>query len=132
MENLFAYGTLMSQEIFRAVTGVQIDSQAAILTGFSCWSVRGEVYPAIIPDASGLVQGVVYRSIDGQVWRCLDQYEGPMYTRQAVTVRLNDGTLLSASTYAWNGDDVAQLDRPGWRFSDFMDRFGADYLKGLA
>jgi hypothetical protein len=60
-----------------------------------------------------------------------EQYEGDMYTRQTVTVRLAQGARLPALTYVWNGSDTAQLDRPGWRFSEFMDRFGADHLQQL-
>lgn len=129
--NLFAYGTLMSEAVFGAVTGVKAVPQPAMLDGFSCWSVKGEVYPAIVPDPTGRVDGVVYPTLTDPVWQRLDRYEGKQYTRRAVTVRLNDGTLLPALTYVWVSGEMAGLDRRRWRFDDFLNYYGTDYLKTL-
>ncbi len=131
MENLFAYGTLMCHAIFEAVTGLRLDHQPVTLAGFMCWSVKGEAYPAIVRDPTGLTEGVVYPNLPASVWQRLDHYEGEMYTRQTVRVQLADGSLLPASTYVWNDGHAALLDRPGWRFSGFMNRWCADYLRQL-
>lgn len=131
MENLFAYGTLMSDEIFEVVTGAGLVGVPGILKGFRRWSVKGERYPAIVADDAGLVNGVVYRNLPEPVWSKLDRYEGPLYRRQTVTVRTADGTALTAAAYVWKREDTDQLDPQEWRFSEFLNRHRADYLKSM-
>ena len=48
MENLFAYGTLMCEDIMREVSGVRLLQVSGKLKGYSRRGVKGEHYPAFI------------------------------------------------------------------------------------
>ena len=48
MENLFAYGTLMCEDIMQDVAGCRLSCVPAELRGYSRRRVRGEHYPALV------------------------------------------------------------------------------------
>lgn len=99
MENLFAYGTLMCDDIMREVSGCDLSHRPGTLHGYSRRAVKGEDYPAIVADETGVVVGVIYLDVPDSAWRRLDAFEGEMYARQAVQVDLSDGVTLVAGVY---------------------------------
>jgi gamma-glutamylcyclotransferase (GGCT)/AIG2-like uncharacterized protein YtfP len=100
MENLFAYGTLMCDDIMIEVSGCRLSHMPGTLRGYSRRSVRGEHYPALVPREEGRVEGVVYRNVPDSAWDRLDRFEGEMYTRQLLQIQLNGrATLLAAPTW---------------------------------
>jgi len=56
MKNLFAYGTLMCQEIMLAVTGFPFRGVRGLLRDYHRGTIRGEVYPGIVPRRGGVVE----------------------------------------------------------------------------
>lgn len=120
MKNLFAYGTLICEDIMLEVSGCSLPYEPGILKGYSRWLVKGEHYPAVMPDKEGIVEGVVYRDVPRSAWDRLDRFEGDMYKRQAVNVELNDGTMLSAETYVIQPKFLCCLDSSDWDFDNFM------------
>jgi len=79
MEHLFAYGTLMCDSIMREVSGFDLPAVPGTLKGYCRRSVKGELYPAIMPYRGGCVEGVIYRCVPGLAWERLDRFEGEMY-----------------------------------------------------
>lgn len=120
MENLFAYGTLMSEEIMDDVAGCRLPHLPGILRGYSRRSVKGELYPALVPDAAGRVEGVLYRGVPASAWERLDRFEGEMYARQLVQIRLPDGSTVTAATYVVQAQFSDQLEQREWDFADFL------------
>jgi gamma-glutamylcyclotransferase (GGCT)/AIG2-like uncharacterized protein YtfP len=120
MDNLFAYGTLMCDDIMREVSGCRLSPVAATLKGYRRRSVKGEPYPALVPDEEGCVEGVVYRSVPEAAWDRLDQFEGEMYTRQFVQLELNDGATLPAAAYVVRPQFLDRLDPSDWDFAEFL------------
>ena len=94
MKNLFAYGTLMCEDIMGDVSGCRLPSPSpGTLKGYSRWCVKGEPYPALVRDEKKLVEGMVYRNVPDSAWDRLDAFEGEMYERRLVRIesgRRND------------------------------------------
>ncbi len=120
MENLFAYGTLMCDDIMREVSGWHLSHVPGTLKGYKRRSVKGEAYPALVPDAKGSVEGVVYRNVPESAWDRLDLFEGEMYARQRVQIELKDGGTLSAEAYVVQPAFLDRLDQSDWDFADFL------------
>jgi gamma-glutamylcyclotransferase (GGCT)/AIG2-like uncharacterized protein YtfP len=123
MDALFAYGTLLFPEILQAVTGRVAASSPAALDGFVRRSLAGDFFPAVVEGAAGdRVIGVVYRGLDQRDWERLDRFEGSLYDRRAVTVRLGpagpEGTagsdLHAAFTYVLRQDSSHRLATEPW------------------
>jgi len=120
MKKLFAYGTLMCDDLMYEVSGCRPSKQAATLTGFVRRKVSGEQYPAIKPDKTNRVVGVVYQNIPDQAWVRLDEFEGDMYSRQVVNIVTAEGENITAETYVINPSHLDCLSGQSWDFDEFM------------
>ena len=129
--HLFAYGTLICPDIMAEVSGLHRPATSATLRGYRRLRVKGEDYPALLPDAAGFVPGVIYRDIPESAWTLLDRFEGEMYARVQVQVELADGTTAAAETYVINGSFSGCLEEVEWDFTAFLgngkDRFRMSY-----
>ncbi len=129
MENLFAYGTLMAEDIMEEVSGCRPSSVPGTLRGYSRRSVIGEHYPALVPHEDGRVEGVVYRNVPDAVWERLDRFEGEMYARQLVQIELKDGSTVQAATYVVQLEFLDHLDQSDWDFADFLRNGKASFQR---
>lgn len=120
MGNLFAYGSLMCEDIMVAVSGLRLSHVPGTLKGYRRRSVTGEHYPAIVSDKEEAVEGVVYRDVPDSAWDRLDRFEGEMYRRESVAIELNDGRTLHAQTYVVQPAFVHRLGQSDWDFDDFI------------
>ena len=120
MSNLFAYGTLMCDDIMYEVSGCCPDSVSAILHGYSRRFVKGEHYPALVSDQHGRVEGLVFRDVPAHAWERMDRYEGEMYFRQQVQTELCDGEILIAETYVFRPKFDALLEQAEWDPDEFL------------
>ena len=123
MEYLFAYGTLMCDDIMHEASGFRLSGVPGTLAGYSRRAVKDEHYPAIVPDEKGRVEGVVYRNVVASAWDRLDRFEGEMYARQVVRIELIDGSDLFAATYVLEPEFRYRLESSGWDFAYFL-RYG--------
>ena len=103
---LFAYGTLIFDEVMAAVTGEAGASLDAVLPGFERRLLRGAVYPGIAPRDGSEVHGRAWTGLGAEAFARLDRFEGPMYRRETHRVVTRDG-LLEAQVY---------VVRPGYRW----------------
>jgi gamma-glutamylcyclotransferase (GGCT)/AIG2-like uncharacterized protein YtfP len=129
MLNLFAYGTLMCDDIMRDVSGCRLSQVPGVLKGYSRRSVKGEYYPGLVPDEKSRVAGIVYRQVPDPAWDRLDRFEGEMYTRRIVQIELNNGAALRASTYVVKPEFLEHLEPSEWDFADFLHHGKAGFQK---
>ncbi|MEW6668489.1 MAG: gamma-glutamylcyclotransferase family protein [Thermodesulfobacteriota bacterium] len=127
--NLFAYGTLMCEDIMEEVSGVPLSHVPGTLKGYSRRSVKGEHYPGLVPDAEGSVEGVVYRDVPDSAWDRLDRFEGEMYARRLVQIEWNDGMTLLAAAYVVRPEYLDRLDPSDWNFNEFLRKGKAGFQK---
>jgi len=99
--DLFVYGSLLFDDVFRAVTGRAAPRAPAVLEGYARYCVRGATYPAIVPEAGARTEGAVYAALDARAVRALDRFEGEMYVREQVEVSRPDGAPWSVETYVF-------------------------------
>jgi gamma-glutamylcyclotransferase (GGCT)/AIG2-like uncharacterized protein YtfP len=128
MNHLFAYGTLMCEDIMKEVSGCCVSGAAGTVRGYSRRPVRGERYPALVPDEKGRVEGVVYRDLPVSAWDRLDRFEGRMYVRQTVRVELGGGAILPAATYIARREFLDRIEEAEWDFAEFL-RNGKEYFQ---
>ena len=126
---LFVYGTLMTPELVEALTGLRPRSRPAVLEGFERRGVRGEVYPAIVPQAGAHVTGRLLDRLSSNRLAFLDAFEGPEYRRSAHPVRLADDRRVLAWCWRWAPDRRRALEDGPWNMDAFLDDALSDYLR---
>lgn len=114
MQNLFVYGTLLYPELWQRLVRRHYRQAPARLANHRRLQVKGERYPGLIPCKGHRVDGRVYFNVQPQELRRLDRYEGEYYEQKAVTVVLEDGTLVSAITYLFKKRYRARLAGREW------------------
>ncbi len=128
--DLFVYGTLMVPAVMVRVSGFERPGVAAKLYGFRCRTVRGEHYPAIVPDSDNWVSGLLYSGLSALELSRLDDFEGELYRRRSVRVDLYD-RQCDAQAYVLDRRFVSVLSDRHWSLTQFLrdglERFLADY-----
>ena len=97
MNNLFAYGSLMYEQVWQALFGEVFVGEVATLEGYSRRRIKGDVYPVIFP-GDGSVQGILFRNLTEAIVEKLDRFEGDLYQRVQVEV-MSSSVLVPAFTY---------------------------------
>ncbi|TVT46467.1 MAG: gamma-glutamylcyclotransferase [Denitromonas halophila] len=124
----FTYGSLMCDDIFRAVTGQSCPAEPARLNGYRRHPVRGEDYPGIRPADDSSVYGVLYHLRDATALARLDAFEGAQYQRKAVDVLTRDGITVSAWVYVFHPAHAHRLAPGDWDVDDFIRHGKARFL----
>jgi gamma-glutamylcyclotransferase (GGCT)/AIG2-like uncharacterized protein YtfP len=120
VKDLFAYGTLMCDDIMRNVAGCILLHTHAVLRNYRRCTVKGEVYPALVASGGGLVEGIVYHDISDAAWLRLDRFEGEMYERRFVNVVLADGRTETVYAYIVRPEFEGRLGLTEWDFEAFL------------
>ena len=129
---LFAYGTLMFPEILDAVAGtVPMAGTPARLHGFSRRAVRGEAYPAIVPQPLAQVPGMLWSGLPETCLGRLDAFEGSEYRRQRRLLVTADGLRLTAWCYVLRDELRGTLAPHDWSCARFRSSYLDSYLLAL-
>ena len=114
MRTLFAYGTLIFDEVMRQVTGRTFRGIDALLPGYARYRIKDAPYPGIIPCDGAVVKGKVYFDIDDKSLAMLDQYEGGLYEKITVQVRIDNGETCDAIAYKVKDTHKGMLTHELW------------------
>jgi len=132
--NLFAYGTLMCEDILANVIAGRLRGVPAKLNDYRRWAVRDEDYPAIRSQEDSEVQGRFYRDLPEQTWPRLDLFEGEIYHRTGIRALLDDGSVADAETYVIREEYIHLLSGDAWDYEEFLrcgkERFTREYRGG--
>ncbi|XP_019242305.1 PREDICTED: AIG2-like protein D isoform X1 [Nicotiana attenuata] len=100
--NVFVYGSLLADDVVHALLKRVPPSNPAILHNYHRFSIKGRVYPAILPVENKKVTGKVLLDITVPELNILDIFEDIEYERTTVDVSLMDSSkTLQAETYVW-------------------------------
>ena len=125
---LFVYGTLASEALRLALTGVRGRARPATLEAHARVRVRGEAYPAARFRPGVRIEGHVVDRVPRGCLRFLDAFEGSEYRRVVRRVRLENGRERLAWCWRWRrADGRGLLERP-WDSDAFRRDHGYDYL----
>ena len=131
--HVFAYGTLVFPDVWRAVVGRSFATVAGSVAGFAIYRVRDAVYPGIVATTDeSSVRGVVYLDVDRESVERLDQFEDDFYRRVGVPIVCDDGVLREAGTYVIPEEYSSLLTDENWSAEEFaargdLERFVARY-----
>lgn len=122
--NIFTYGSLMFDEVWRQVVSGRYRSEPATLHHHQRHALTGLSYPGVVAAAGVQVAGRLYFDVSAADIARLDAFEGAEYRRDALQVMLASGEPASAWTYIWL--DSQRLSGQPWR----TDTFGlAEFLQ---
>ncbi|MET0963710.1 MAG: gamma-glutamylcyclotransferase family protein [Noviherbaspirillum sp.] len=124
--NVFTYGSLMFDEVWRKVVAGRYRSQAATLLDHRRHAITGVSYPAIVSMPGERVAGLLYLDVSADDLARLDAFEGTEYRRDALPVVLENGETVSAWTYVWL--DHGRLSDAQWlseafRLREFLETY---------
>jgi len=124
---LFCYGSLEFAEVMRAVTGRSFAGEPATLDGFARYRVRDADYPGLVPESGAQISGTLYRALDAVAIAALDRFEGALYERKTLDVRLRGGGTAAAQVYVVRESHRHTLSSEPWD----KQAFARDRLAGF-
>lgn len=125
--HVFAYGTLMFPEVWRAVVGREFLSVEGTADGYAIYRVQDAVFPGIVEAGEREhVRGVVYLDVDHASLARLDLFEDDFYTRQSVWVDCADGERRSADAYVVPAANRSVLTDERWERAKFVASGGLE------
>jgi gamma-glutamylcyclotransferase (GGCT)/AIG2-like uncharacterized protein YtfP len=128
--HLFAYGTLELAIVIEKVVGRRFEAREALLTGHARYLLARHPYPAVIEDLAGSVVGTVYFDVEAPAFARLDAYEGNLYERRELPVRVGSA-VMQAQCYVLRGEFHALLSSSPWDRQQFERQHLASYLARL-
>ncbi|XP_023639347.1 AIG2-like protein D [Capsella rubella] len=129
MHSVFVYGSLMADDVVRLLLNRIPQTSSATLPDFHRFSIKGRVYPAILPAKDDTVSGRVLFGITDHELYVLDEFEDTEYERQNVQVLLTDSSeKLLTKTYIWANKDDPDLFGT-WDFEEWKQLHMEGFLK---
>ncbi|KAL9442725.1 hypothetical protein AB3S75_016157 [Citrus x aurantiifolia] len=130
--NVFVYGSLLADDVVRVLLKRIPQSSSAILPGYRRFSIKGRVYPAILPVENKHVTGRVLFGISDPELLVLDEFEDFEYQRTTADVSLVDtADKLQVQTYVWTNKNDPNL-YGDWDFEEWRRLHMKDFVKMTA
>ncbi|KAK2446173.1 AIG2 (avirulence induced gene) family protein [Trifolium repens] len=127
--NVFVYGSLLADEVVRALLNRVPPSSPATLSDYHRFKIKDRVYPAILPVQSKKVTGRVLLGISGVELDILDEFEDVEYTRTEVDVLFTEKSEnLRAYAYVWSNPNDPDL-YAEWDFEEWKKVHMDDFVK---
>ncbi|CAF2279207.1 hypothetical protein HID58_015487 [Brassica napus] len=129
MHSVFVYGSLMADDVVRLLLNRVPPTSPGILPDFHRFSIKGRVYPAILPAQADKVSGKVLFGITDDELYILDEFEDIEYERDNVNVFLTDSSeKLETKAYIWANKDDPDL-YGTWDFEEWKQVHMEGFLK---
>ncbi|KAI5673040.1 hypothetical protein M9H77_13404 [Catharanthus roseus] len=129
LHNVFVYGSLLADDVVHILLNRVPQYSPAILHGYHRFSIKGRVYPAILPLENKKVTGRVLLGITPPELFILDTFEDVEYERKAVEVQLMDSSeKLLAETYVWSNMTDPNL-YGDWNFEEWERLHKEEFMK---
>ncbi|XP_059662983.1 AIG2-like protein D [Cornus florida] len=129
VHNVFVYGSLQAEEVVRVLLKRVPRSSPAILNHHHRFSIKGRVYPAILPVENKKVTGKVLLGITTPELDILDTFEDVEYERRTVEVSLMDSSeKLQTYAYIWSNQDDPSL-YGEWNLEEWKQVHMNDFVK---
>ncbi|TAN47303.1 MAG: gamma-glutamylcyclotransferase, partial [Rhodospirillales bacterium] len=108
---LFFYGTLMDDDVRKAIVGRPVDVAAASLQGYRRVPVAGRTYPMLVPCQGQCIEGLLADGIDARELKRLIRYEGPEYRIHTLMVQDQPALARDRLTPSHESDTELNVNR---------------------
>lgn len=125
--NVFTYGTLMFDDVWRAVVGRLNASLPGQLGGYEAWKIAGQVFPGMAPATGHEVSGRVWQKVTDEELKRLDAFESGIYHREMINVKTAGGGI-DCWVYLMRADCRSLLLPEPWDREEFRRLHLATYL----
>lgn len=105
MPNLFAYGSLMYEDVFTGVALCSAQCVSAQAIGWRRWALMNRTYPGAMPYADGTLEGILWLDVPQHAMARLDKFEGDEYDCIEIEVHTPEGMAHQALIYRWLAPD---------------------------
>ncbi|MEZ5543069.1 MAG: gamma-glutamylcyclotransferase family protein [Pseudomonadota bacterium] len=129
---LFCYGTLQYPEIMEQVSGNHYPGMPVVLENYGCYTLRGEVFPGIVPEEGAQTRGVLYNALGNAQLERLDAFESDYYMRRRVVVSDADDRPLQAWAYVLRPEARERLTDEVWDRNRFEALHLQQFLRRLS
>ncbi len=129
---LFCYGTLQFPAVMQQVCGHRSAGLPVVLDNYACYTVRGAVFPGIVPEHEAQTRGVVYEGLGTAQLRRLDAFETDLYQRCRVVVSDASERPLQAWAYIVRPAARAMLTDKHWDRDLFQLLHMKQFLRSLS
>jgi len=124
--HLFVYWTLLFDEIVEKICGKIFKSIKWNLLWYKRYSVKGQMYPAIVMCNDCVVEGRILFDVDDESLKKIDEFEWDEYRKEIV--RVKSGLWdLQCLVYIWN-KDISLLEGD-WNIEEFKQKYLRYYLE---
>ncbi|RMJ08391.1 hypothetical protein CDV36_011984 [Fusarium kuroshium] len=134
---LFVYGTLRALPLLAwALTGdasntntVAHLARPAKVHSYARYALKNRDYPAVVKhtDETSTVDGYLLMVQTTSQRKKLDDFEGETYKVTAVAVELEDGSIIDADMYVWDGD-MEDVSTEPWELDTFVKERLEDWI----
>ncbi|RSL92273.1 hypothetical protein CDV31_015229 [Fusarium ambrosium] len=134
---LFVYGTLRALPLlaWALTSDASNTSSVARLTrpakvhGYTRYALKNRDYPAVIKhtDETSTVDGYLLMLQTTSQRKKLDDFEGETYKVTAVAAELEDGSIVDADMYVWDGD-MEDVSTEPWELDTFVKERLEDWI----
>lgn len=129
MTNLFVYGSLMYEPVWRRLLPERHARQAARLRGFQRLCMRDAVYPGLRARAGAEVDGVLVMQLSAWAMGVLDRFEGECYRRESVSVITHEAREIPCQVFVTRERCHHLLTSTEWHPQTFEQRHLARFLR---
>lgn len=119
--DVFTYGTLQVDAIWRRVTGQACRVVAGVAHGYRVRRLKDADYPAIVSDDLEDTPGLVYLDVAPDSLVRLDRFEGDQYVRRPLRVQCQDGQVRTCQAYVLAPSKLDLLTSDPWRLDEFIN-----------
>lgn len=126
--NVFTYGSLMFDQVWRAVVGRLNPSVYGRLDCFVAWKLAGQTFPGMAPAPGHHVLGRIWQQVTQDELARLDAFESRIYDRTALNLQTDDGVQIEAWTYVVRPDCRGMLLNEPWDSQEFQRRHLPTFL----
>lgn len=133
MRTFFFYGTLIDQDVRRAVLGPVADSmepEPATLIGWHRVRLQGRDYPVIVPRRGAAVEGCIVGGLPASAVAKLVRFEGAEYSLTQVEIVGESGEPMKAHTFVGSGQTPPSS--IPWRYDEWRGSERPAFLRRVA
>jgi gamma-glutamylcyclotransferase (GGCT)/AIG2-like uncharacterized protein YtfP len=116
--NLFVYGSLMYEPVWRRLVASEFERKAAQLTGYRRLKIKNEDYPGLVKGI-GTVHGIVWLAVDEQTLQRIDEFEADCYRRISGVVVDGAGAEIPAYFFVIKESDAFMVEDAEWDVQEF-------------